>query len=446
MEIKRTIYNELLEWKNRSKGRTALLVEGARRIGKSFIVKKFAENEYKSYILIDFAIIDDRVKQIFEFALQDLEDFFTSLSLVYEKKLYRRDSVIIFDEVQQFPFARQMIKYLVADGRYDYIETGSLLSIKTNIEGIVLPSEEESIEMFPLTFDEFLVALGDEVKLDYMRNKYSRLEPLGDAIHRSIMRNFREYLCVGGMPQAVVEYIKTKDFESVDRVKRQILKLYRNDVAKFALNNRNKVLAIFDQIPAQLSRHEKSFNLASLSKNARFRNYEDAFIWLDEAMIASPCYNVSDPSVGLRLSYDSAKMKLYMADTGLLISHTFNDKKFINNSLYKSIFLKKLSVNEGMLIENITAQMLRASGHKLFYYAKARKEKSSAIEIDFLIEKKGKISPLEVKSSNYIAHKSLDRFIDKYKRKLGQPYIIYTKDLKIKDGIVCLPVYLTFLL
>ncbi|PID67077.1 MAG: ATPase [Fusobacteriales bacterium] len=439
----RSIYNELLDWKSSSNGKTALLIEGARRIGKSYIAKYFAEKEYKSYIIIDFAKLDDNLTKLFDAALIDLDSFFTSLSLIYKTKLHNRNSLIIFDEVQQFPKARQMIKYLVEDGRYDYIETGSLLSIKTNVMDIVLPSEEESIKMYPITFPEFLLAMGEELKLEYMQDKFNKLEQLGEAVHRSIMKLFREYLCVGGMPQAVVSYIDSKDFEKVDKIKRQILKLYRNDIAKFALRYNKKVLSIFDEIPAQLSKHEKVFNLASISKTARYRSYEDAFMWLDDAMIASPCYNVSDPNVGLRLSYNNAKMKMFMADTGLLISHTFNDKTFMNNSLYKDILFKKLGINEGMIMENIVAQMLKANKHNLFYYSKNRDEKSPAIDIDFLINIDNKISPIEVKSSNYIAHKSLDRFYEKFKNRLGKSYIIYTKDIKIVDKIVCLPVYLT---
>ncbi len=446
MYIERKIYKDLLDWKHTSNGASAILIEGARRVGKSFIAKKFAEKEYKSYIFIDFSVAESGVIGLFDSALSDLDEFFTSLSLVYGIKLYERQSVLIFDEIQTYPKARQMIKHLVADGRYDYIETGSLLSIKSNVKDIVLPSEEESIEMHPITFDEFLKALGEEDKVLYMQDKFYKLEPLGEAVHRSIMKRFREYLCVGGMPQAVVEYINSKDFEKVDKIKHKILKLYRNDISKYALNHKNKVLSISDEIPSQLSKHENSFRLSSIKKSARYRTYEDAFMWLDEAMIASPCYNVNDPNVGLRLSYESSKMKMFMADTGLLISHTFNDKKYLDNELYKGIMLKKLAINEGMIMENIVAQMLKASQHKLFYYSKARTENDSALEIDFLISDKNKICPIEVKSSNYTSHKSLDRFSEKFKKRIGKSYIIYTKDIQLKDGIICLPVYLTFLL
>ncbi len=446
MNIKRNIYDELLAWKNRSNGKTALLIEGARRIGKSYIAEEFARNEYKSYILIDFSVIDSVLIDKFDEALRDLDEFFSTLSMVFGTPLYDGESLIIFDEVQMYPKARQMIKHLVADGRYDYLETGSLLSIKTNVKDIVLPSEEESIQMYPISFDEFLRALGKEFLLEEIKKHFFDLKVMGEASHRAIMAIFRKYLLVGGMPQAVVEYIETKDFEKVDRVKHQILKLYRNDIAKLAGRNAAKVLSIFDEIPSQLSKHGKYFNLSAIKDGARFRSYEESFIWLDEAMITNPVYSVDDPNVGLRLSLDNNKMKIFMADTGLLISHTFNDNKFIDNTLYKNILLKKLGINEGMIMENVVAQMLRASGHKLFYYNKPRNDKSSAIEVDFLINDSGKIRPIEVKSSGYTSHKSLDRFSEKYKKRLTRPYIIYTKDLQVKDDIICLPIYMTFLL
>ncbi len=446
MDIKRSIYKELLNWKRNSNGKTAILIEGARRIGKSYITREFAKNEYKSYIVIDFSLLNSDMEDLFNVATRSLNDFFIGLSLIYNTRLYERDSVIIFDEVQMYPKARQMIKHLVADGRYDYIETGSLLSIKNNVQDIILPSEEESIEMYPISFFEFLKATGNDIILEYIVEKFNKCESVGEAQHRNIMKIFRKYLCVGGMPQAVVEYINTEDFEKVDKIKSQILKLYRNDISKFSFSNKSKVLSIFDEIPSQLSKHEKSFNLASLTKHARFRDYEDSFMWLNEAMIANSCYNVTDPNVGLRLSNDTSKRKMFMGDTGLLISHTFNDKKFMDNTLYKDILFKKLGINEGMIMENITAQMLKSSGHKLFYYSKPRRDNSSAIEVDFLITNKNKISPIEVKSSNYITHKSLDRFRQKFKDRVGQPYIVYTKDLKIKDGIICLPIYMVELL
>ncbi len=321
-----------------------------------------------------------------------------------------RESLIIFDEVQQYPKARQMIKYLVADGRYDYIETGSLLSIKANVQDIVIPSEEESINMHPISFDEYLIAINEDALLGYIRDRFENLAPIDEAIHRKVMKLFRQYLLIGGMPQALSSFIENGDFEKSEKIKKQILKLYRNDIGKFAGRNKNKVLAIFDEIPSALSKHDKAFRLASLNKSARKRDYEDAFIWLDEAMIVNPSYNINDPNIGLRLNADNSKLKLFMADTGLLISHSFNDKDFIDNELYRNIFLKRLGINEGMLMENVVAQMLRASGHKLFFHSKPKNEKSSAIEVDFLISRKNKICPIEVKSSGYTTHKSLDIF------------------------------------
>ena len=445
--LKRKIYDDLLTWKKRSCGNTALMIDGARRVGKSFLCEQFAKNEYKSYIIIDFGNAPKDILDLFLNDSSNLDLFFAKLSAFYSKTLYKRESVIVFDEVQQFPRARQLIKYLVADGRYDFIETGSLIRLKKNVQDIIIPSEEEHIEMFPLDFEEFLWALGDNATAPFIKQCFDAKTPVGQALHRKIMNDFRQYILVGGMPQAVLEYVKTKDFESVDIVKRRILKLYREDVSKFAEGYEDKVFAIFDGIPGQLSKKEKKYQLSSISKQARFRSYEDSFVWLDEAMVANTCFNATDPNIGLALSADYATQKCYMADTGLLIAHTFMDSPYIENELYKAILFDKLSINEGMIMENIAAQMLRRNGHKLYFYSRNDKEhRENHMEIDFLITEKKKIAPIEVKSGSYKSHSSLDKFKKKFSYKLSNSYILYAKDVMIKDDIIHLPIYMTMFL
>lgn len=445
--LKRKIYDRMLRWKERSKGSSALLIDGARRVGKSYIAKEFASREYKSAIIIDFANASPEIKDIFVNDTSNLDMFYNKLSIYYGVKLYVRDSVIIFDEVQQFPLARQLIKYLVADGRYDYIETGSLISLRKNIQDIVIPSEEEHIKLHPLDFEEFLWAMEDEVSMPYIRECFIKLTPLGQAIHRKIMGLFRQYMLTGGMPQAINAYREERDFEAVDDVKKRILDLYRNDVSKFASGYEDRVLAIFDGIPGQLSKKEKKYVLANISKRARYREYDSAFMWLKEAMIINTCFNATEPSVGLMLNLDTSTQKCYMADTGLLITHTFRDDEYIDNELYKGILFGRLNINEGMLMENITAQALTASGHKLFFFSKRDGEtRKNSMEIDFLIRRNKKICPIEVKSSRYNCHVSLDKFIASYKDKIGQPYILYDKDIMEKNGIIHLPLYMAMLL
>lgn len=411
MELKRKIYDRMLKWKQEDAGCTALLLEGAHRVGKSHIVEQFGKREYKSYLLIDFSNVSKQILDVFENDFTEYDIFFSKLSVFYGVKLFHRESLIIFDEVQMYPKARQMIKHLVADGRYDYIETGSLLTLKQNVESIVLPSEEEHVSMYPLDFEEFLWAMGDEVTVPYMKDCFDKRKPMGEAIHRKTMNLFRQYMLVGGMPQSVVAFIETKDFEKADRAKRRILNLYRNDVTKFAKGYESKVLSIFDGIPSQLSKHEKKYSLASIQKEARFREYEDAFMWLDEAMIINTCFNSSDPNVGLRLNEE------------------------------------RIGLNEGMFFENMAAQMLRSRGHKLYFYSRSdRKNSENRMEIDFLISKKRKICPLEVKSSAYKNHVSLDKFKNKFSAKTGERYIIYTKDLKVEGDVVCLPIYMLLFL
>ncbi len=447
MELKRKIYNRLIEWKNNSNGETAILIDGARRVGKSHIAEQFAKENYKSYIIIDFGNTAKEILDLFENESSDLDLFFAKLSAFYSTVLHKRDSLIIFDEVQQFPRARQLVKYLVADGRYDYLETGSLIRLKKNVQDIIIPSEEEHIEMFPLDFEEFLWAMGDEATVPMLRQFFEKRTPLGQALHRKVMNDFRQYILVGGMPQAVLAYLDGKNFEAADNAKRRILRLYRDDVSKFAAGYEDKVFAVFDGIPAQLSKKEKKYKLSSLGKQARFRSYEDSFVWLNEAMVVNACMNATDPNVGLALSADHATQKCYMADTGLLVTHTFMDKNYTENELYKAILFDKMDINEGMITENIVAQMLRTNGHKLYFYSRCDNEnRENHMEIDFLIAEGKKISPIEVKSGNYAVHASLDKFTKKFSSKIGTPYILYTKDVMIKNGITHLPVYMAMFL
>lgn len=445
--LKRKIYDKLLKWKNTSKGTTALLIDGARRVGKSYIAKEFASKEYKSYIVIDFGIASQEVLDLFIHDSSNFDLFFAKLSAYYSTPLYKRDSLIIFDEVQQFPRARQLIKYLVEDGRYDYLETGSLIRLKKNVEDIIIPSEEEHIEMFPLDFEEFLWAMGDETTVPLIKTCFDNKMPLGDSLHRKIMDDFRQYILVGGMPQSVEAYLDNKNFEASDEAKRRILRLYRDDISKFAKGYENKVFALFDGIPGQLSKKEKKYKLSSINKEARYRNYEDSFIWLHEAMIVNNCFNSTDPNVGLTLSFDNTTQKCYMADTGLLVTLTFMDTSYTDNELYKAILFDKLNINEGMLMENVVAQMLRSNGHKLYFYSRSDNvNRENQMEIDFIIKEGKKIAPIEVKSSNYNSHSSLEKFKKKFQSKIGNSYILYSKDVMIKDGIIHLPFYMAMFL
>lgn len=447
--MKRKIYTTLLDWKERRAGKTALLIDGARRVGKSYIVEAFAKKEYRSYILIDFFTASQDVKDLFENYLHDLDTFFLFLSNYYQVKLYPRETLIIFDEVQEFPRARGAIKYLVADGRYDYIETGSLMSIKKNVQDALIPSEEHHVNLYPMDFEEFLWALGDDMLMPFIKERFEKKQPLGPALHRKAMDLFRQYLIVGGMPQAVKEFVESRDFDEVDRVKRDILTLYRADMMKHAQGYGIKVARVFDEIPAQLQKHERKFKLADLEKNARMRDYEDALFWLDDAMIVNTCYNSTAPNIGLKLNMDRLTLKCYMADTGLLISHAFDENGIVSEEIYKKILFDKLEVNMGMIVENVVAQMLVASGHKLYFYSNpSREDKNARMEIDFLIAKdkisnRHNISPIEVKSSTRYTLTSLRKFVTKYKEQTHIPYVIHPNDFKEEDGIVYLPLYMT---
>ena len=452
MTFKRKAYNQFLEWKNNSQGKTALMVEGARRVGKSTLVTEFVQKEYEDFLFLDFAKEDDDVKENFKQNIGKLDVFFRTLFLAKGKELKpNRNTVIVFDEVQLFPLARQAIKYLVADGRYDYIETGSLISIKKNKEKILIPSEEFKIKMYPMDFEEFLWAVGDEQLMPFIRMCFEKKQKLGP-LHRKAMSHFRHYMIVGGMPQAVAEYVETNDFMKVDMVKRNILSLYKADIEKYAVGNEMKVKAIFDEIPSALSRHEKKFRLASISDKARYREYESSFFWLAESRVVNICYNSTAPDIGLRMNEERTTLKCYMADTGLLISHAFNLKTIMGNELYLKLALGKLEVNEGMLVENVVAQMLKASGHELFFYSNNSKNSAEdRMEIDFLVSKpvitnRHNISPIEVKSSNSYTITSLNKLRTKFAQMLAESYVLHPADVEVKDGVVYLPLFMASLL
>ena len=399
--------------------------------------------------MVDFAHLPGGVRDIFEQDSGDLDVFFLKLSAVYGKTLYQRESVVIFDEVQLYEPARQLIKYLVADGRYDYIETGSLVTLKKH-EGkrdTLIPSEEEHLKMYPLDFEEFLWAKGDEATMPALWTFFRRQMPLGQALHRRVMNDFRTYMFVGGMPQAVCEFVRSGDLEQVDRIKRRIVNLYREDVSKFAKGYEARVFAIFDQIPSQLSKREKKFKLADLGRSARFRSYKDAFVWLDEAMVVNTCLNAEDPGGALAMSADHSTLKCYMGDTGLLVTLAFWDQAYHDNDLYRAILLDRMNVNEGMLAENVVAQMLRAAGHRLFFYSRSdSRTRANTMKIDFLVPRGRKICPVEVKSGRYQRHASLDKFTVRFGKRLGQSYILYGKDVMEKDGIIHLPLYMAMFL
>ncbi len=446
-ELKRKIFDELVKWREEANGHYALLIEGARRVGKTYIAELLGGEYYRTFITVDFSKASSRVFDAFNNNVSN-DELFNVLSIEYGKKLYERESLIIFDEIQLCPKARQAIKRLVEDGRYDYIETGSLVSIKQNTKDILIPSEEAKITLYPFDFEEFLWATGDETTMSIIKEHFHSLKPLGNTLNRSIMKKFREYIIVGGMPQAILEYISSHKLDQVDEKKRRILELYRDDIAKFGQKNTAKIEAIFDQIPAQLERKEKKFRFSRIDGNARTRTYENAFMWLEDAKVIVPAYNCTNPNAGLKLYSDRSTMKIYMMDTGLLVTQAFYNQKFYDNNLYKALLDDRLEVDEGMLMENVVAQLLVANNNDLFFYSRIdRNDKNNTMEIDFLVlDEKGKVCPIEVKSANYRRHVSLDKFSQKFHHKLGNQYILYTGDVMIKDGIIHLPLYMAMML
>ena len=452
MIFKRKIYDKLISWKNEVNGEKALFVEGARRIGKSTIVEEFAKAEYKSYILIDFNDVGEIVMDAFNNYMQDLDTFFMLLSTEYDVTLYPRESLLIFDEIQRFPKARQSIKKLVQDGRYDYIETGSLISIKENVKDITIPSEERKIKMYPMDFEEFCWAMGEENLVRYIKKCFADKAPLADNFHRKAMLLYRQYLVVGGMPKSLAAYLENnRSFQKSDAEKRDILELYRADIMKIGSRYQSKVLSIFDQIPAFLSQHEKRVILSEVEQGGSFSKFNDTFFWLEDSMIANECFNCTDPNVGLALNEDRTYVKCYMGDTGLLVSHTFTEAEIEAEDLYKQLIFGRLSINEGMIFENAVAQALVSNGYKPYFYTHYNKEKHrNDIEIDFLISNKSKtrykVYPIEVKSTDRYSITSLERFIDKFKERIGQAYVIHTKNLKVENEIVYIPAYMTMCL
>ncbi len=441
MIFKRKIYAQLLKWKEKWADKRALLIQGARRIGKSTVVEEFAKSEYKSYILINFQVDLNLVEELFKTSISNLDEFFRTLSLLYGKQLYKKESLIIFDEVQLFPIARQSIKQLVADGRYHFIETGSLITLQQNVENILIPSEERSINMYPLDFEEFLWAQGDFVTASIIRDCFQTKKPLGDIAHRKIMNSFRLYMAVGGMPQAINALHESNDFTMIDEIKREILSLYAKDLKKLDSKYTLSTSLILRSIPSELSSHTRLFKTSALGKNARISRRYNSFEAIKDSMIVNIANDCTDPNFTPSLTVNLSKQKIYMGDTGLLISQLFNSSENpIEQSIYKQLIVDKTSLNMGMIFENVVAQMLKANGHELYFHS------FNQYEIDFLLPIGKKIIPLEVKSSSYKSHKSLSAFCEKYSERVINPYVIYSKDLK-KDGQVTLiPVYMTMCL
>lgn len=437
--FKRKIYDKLLEWKTRSEGRTALLIEGARRIGKSTVAEEFAKNEYASYILIDFSLVSQSVKDLFD-DISDLNYFFLQLQLQFHVDLIERNSLIVFDEVQFFPKARQAIKHLVKDRRYDYLETGSLISIKRNVKDILIPSEEEKISMYPMDYEEFLWAVGDNTTIPIIRKCFEARQSIGEQLNRKLMRDYRLYMLVGGMPQAVNEYIETNNFRKVDLVKRTILSLYEDDFRK--IDPSGRASRLFEAIPAQLAKNASRYQTTGVLKNNRSGKIPEIIAEMENSKTILLSHHTDDPNVGLSASEDLSTFKMFVCDTGLFVTLMFKDRDFTENDIYEKLLNDKLSANLGYLYENAVAQTLSANGNKLFYYTFFNEVSRHNYEIDFLLARKNKICPIEVKSSGYKAHVSLDKFFEKYSSRILQKYLIYTKDISKDTDTLCVPVYM----
>lgn len=437
--FRRKIYDKLLEWKTESDGRTALLIEGARRVGKSTVVEEFAKNEYESYILIDFSRASKAVKELFE-DISDLDYLFLQLQLQYKVDLHERRSLIIFDEVQQCPLARQAIKALVADHRYDYVETGSLISIKRNVKDILIPSEERKISMYPMDHEEFLWAVGDLTTIPLLKKVFDSGKPVGVQIHRKLMRDFRLYMLVGGMPQAVNEYIETNNFRKVDQIKRDILNLYEDDFKK--IDPTGKLSSLFDAIPAQLNKNASRYQVSSVLNGERAENILESIAELKDSKTVLVSYHNNDPNAGMSNNKAPGKFKLFLSDTGLFTTLMFKDRDFTENIIYEKLLNDKLSANLGYLYENAVAQILTANGDALFYHTFMNESTRRNYEIDFILARKNKVCPIEVKSSGYKTHASLDAFSRKFSDRILDKYLIYIKDFAKDEDIFCLPIYL----
>ena len=442
--MKRKIYDVMLSWKNESKGKTALLIEGARRVGKSYIVNEFAKNEYKSYVLINFSEEGKTIKKLFD-DLTNIPLLLQKIAMIKKIKLYERETLFVFDEIQSFPRAREAIKFLVKDGKYDFIETGSLISIHENVKNIIIPSEEEKISMYPMDFEEFCWALGDETTVPTIKEHFKNKSPLGE-IHSSILEQFRKYMLVGGMPQVVDVFSKTLDFSKIEKEKKLIIDLYKEDISKKATKSRLKTSKLFEMIPSYLSKENKTVKISNIDKNGRISNYDEPLYWLEDSHIANICYNTTVPSVGLNLNADNVQLKVYLGDTGLLVNLAIDENEEIEFDLYSALLLDKIHFNEGMFAENIVAQILKSNGHKLYYHSFYNKNDKNRYEIDFLIRDGKKISPIEVKSGQSARHSSLDKFIKIHSKSLSQCYILHSKDLKKEGNILFLPIYMAICL
>ena len=440
--FQRKLYDRMLQWKQEERGQTALLIEGVRRVGKSTLAETFAKKEYRSYILIDFNKASKETKGLFD-DLSSLDFIFLRLQAQYGVQLYERQSVIVFDEVQKCPNARQAIKYLVEDGRYDYIETGSLISIRKNTKDITIPSEEERVQLHPLDLEEFRWAVGDKALMPLLQQFYDKRVPLGAAF-RNTMRNLRLYMLVGGMPQAVAEYLKTNNLSRVDKKKRDILKLYFEDLNK--IDPSGKAAMLFKAIPAQLTGNAKRYQVSSVLKDDRV----DTVAGIVGEMQASMCINlsshVSDPNVGLSLSEELDCYKMFVCDTGLFITLAFWDKSYTENVIYEKLLSDKLSANLGYVYENLVAQMLMAAGNELYYHTWPTPDGKHNYEIDFLLSRGNKLCPLEVKSSGYKTHASLDAFQERFSARILHRYLVYTKDLAKDQDVLMLPVFMVGLI
>ncbi len=443
MIFKRKIYNELLQWKRTDEGRTAVLIQGARRVGKSTIAKEFAENEYETHILVDFAACSAEIRELFN-DVSDLNRIFMRLQLEYSVELKERKSVIIFDEVQLAPKARQAIKYLVKDGRYDYMETGSLISIRKNVRDILIPSEEVKLRMFPMDYEEFRWALGDTATIRLLQGCFPGRTSMGDATNRKLMRDFRLYMLVGGMPQAVAAYLETNNLEKVDSVKRSIITLYEDDFNK--IDPTGNASKMFRQIPAQLTNNANRYLAWSATEGTRNSVLAEIISEIKESMVVNMAYHANDPSAGMALHQDPSKYKMFTGDTGLFVTLAFWDRKFTDNTIYHKLLSDKLSTDLGYVYENVVAQMLKAAGHELYYYTFPTESGKHNYEVDFLIADGDKVSPIEVKSSGYKAHTSLDAFCMKFSSRIRNKYLVYTKDLRKDGDALYLPVYMTMFL
>lgn len=449
--MKRKFYDRMLKWKEQSNGRSVLMIEGARRVGKSYLAEAFARNEYETYILIDFLKENEDFKAHFNELRSDLDSLFTFIQAYFNRRLIKRKSLIILDEIQKFPPAREMLKYLVQDGRYDYIETGSLISIESTADRITIPSEEEKMTMHPMDFEEFLWALDETLLYESAREAFSSRKPLGNALHRKLLNRFSQYVVVGGMPQAVKEFAATGNLADTDRIKRNIISLYRDDISKARPQLVEKIRSIFDLIPSELNRHEKKFRLSDIEKNARNSEYREAFLWLEDAKLVNVCYRATEPNIGLKMNKDDESYKCYFADTGLLLSMAFDEHMMASEGIMQKLSMNKLEVNSGMLIENIVAQMLVSTGRKLYFFSSYSREAEDRMEVDFLIAKpkitsRHNISPIEVKSSANYTLSSIRKYIRKYSEYVNQPYVLHMADYAEREGMIFLPLYMGLLL